>query len=137
MVQITVSASPRTPEQLAEDKAKRDQICRDLWLQLHRRPLEADLSSHAGIAAERRWLMGFEMRVPCGECKQHWRTWTSVYPPDLRSIETYCRWTWIAQNAVNRLRDVQGMTLADAAQTYGWPAGTNDARTAPEGRSSV
>src|SRR5688500_12971023 len=53
---------------------------RALWAELHRRAASPDLLD---ADAERAWIDDFTKRVPCGECKQHWRALLKAKPPDM------------------------------------------------------
>jgi hypothetical protein len=85
---------PAKPKQAKPDLTK----VRAMWAELHRRaastdPLDAD--------AERVWIDDFTKRVPCGECKQHWRMLLKEVPPDLSSRDAYFAWGVTAHNAIN------------------------------------
>jgi hypothetical protein len=67
-----------------------------MWGELHRRAL----SPVADPAAELQWLDDFVKRLPCGECKTHWRKITGAHPPD---FSDYFEWGVARHNDVNRL----------------------------------
>lgn len=80
-----------------------------LWKELHTRAFNAvELSGEAG------WLEAFEKRIPCGECKRHWREVLAEYPPDFRDAGSYFRWSWIAHNIVSRKIGKAQISLAQA-----------------------
>lgn len=68
-----------------------------LWAELHARP-----GQWTGADVERAWLERFVGRVPCGDCRAHWKAYTTANPPDLSGPQAYYGWTVAAHNAVNR-----------------------------------
>ena len=89
---ITVQGTP--PKRRSGDWSTRGPA---LWAELHARP-----ATYSGdTAAELAWLDAFAARVPCGDCRRHWRELVEKMPPDLTSAAAYERWTIDAHNAVN------------------------------------
>jgi hypothetical protein len=68
-----------------------------MWAELHSRPA----AYQGDQAAELAWLDTFAGRVPCGECRRHWREMVAKIPPDLSAAAAYWQWTVDAHNAVN------------------------------------
>lgn len=89
VVQVTVGGEPIPPPHVAAH----------LWPELHRWALGEAMTA---TAEEReRWLAGFAGRVPCGECRTHWRETAEADPPPANPA-TLFSWTVRMHNAVNR-----------------------------------
>jgi hypothetical protein len=69
-----------------------------MWRQLHDRPEQTG----GDFSGEKIWLETFQQTIPCSECSAHCRQYFFQFPPDLRSIAHYFRYTWIFHNVVNR-----------------------------------
>jgi hypothetical protein len=81
-----------------------------MWDELHRRALEFAGEGLAELAWFYRWCQGV---ASCGGCLMHWLEFIAEYPPDLRSAETYFRWTVIARNTVSARRGVDDLWSVD------------------------
>jgi hypothetical protein len=83
-----------------------------LWGELHRWARTADLAT-AG-----KWLADFAMRVPCGECRRHWREMMKRTPPDVSSREALFAWSVERHSEVSDRLGKPTMTVEDAARLY-------------------
>ena len=84
-----------------------------LWRELHLRPAVCDL------ATEEKWLReDWLLRVPCSECRTHFRKILEKLPPDLRTREDYFVWSVAAHNAVNEIKGAPALPLDQARELY-------------------
>lgn len=67
-----------------------------LWATLHKWALAAELTTAL------RWLVEFEWRIGCNDCRLHWSRWVAEHPPDVSSRVALFAWTVAAHNAVSR-----------------------------------
>lgn len=67
---------------------------------------------HMAQDADRAWLDKFEMAIPCGECKKHWREVLAEDPPEFGG--GWFAWTWRVHNAVNVRLGMPELSLAEA-----------------------
>ncbi len=79
-----------------------------MWAELHLWAQRADLPSASG------WLANFARRIPCGECRHHWSSFSRLTPPDCTSHSTLFAWTVSAHNAVSRRLGKPEMSIEDA-----------------------
>jgi hypothetical protein len=96
----------------AEERAKRDVTTRKLWSILHNR---AFILREVDGAKEAEFLREFDARVPCGDCRLHWREILKKTPPD---FDAYFAWTVEVHNAVNRILGKREWTVAEARAAY-------------------
>ncbi|NDG72296.1 MAG: hypothetical protein EBY32_13575 [Proteobacteria bacterium] len=68
-----------------------------LWKELHDRTGEYAMD----VEAENVWIESFQSRIPCGQCKTHFRSLITEMPPDLASREGYVQWAVDVHNRVN------------------------------------
>ncbi len=87
-----------------------------LWAELHLRCLFIEIDS----AAEAGWLTAFDARIPCGDCKMHWRAMIEASPPNVSSNLAYFQWSVDRHNEVNQRLQKPTIRLA-SARTY-WDA---------------
>ncbi len=93
-----------------------------LWDELHRRPLETP-----ELGKEHQWLIAFAARVPCGECRKHWKELLTQNPPDFNAWSAspegktaYARWTWVIHNAVNARINKPQFSWEEAIAVHNW-----------------
>jgi Erv1 / Alr family len=98
-----------------------------MWAELHRWALGGC------VEHGQQWLEQFSRRIPCGECKLHWRRHIKQAPADFSSAEALFEWTVEAHNGVNRRLGKPEMA-ADAAKVY-WASA--DAPAALSERASI
>lgn len=88
-----------------------------LWGELHRRALEVGAGTD-----DTAWLETFAGRLPCGDCRTHWRAMLADHPPHW---PTYFAWTVARHNQVNRRLGKPEIPVAEAMQRWSTaPAGT-------------
>lgn len=83
-----------------------------LWTELHRHAL-----SLPGAPIEktlRLWLDDFARRLPCGDCRSHWKKMVKATPPDLSGAAAFFAWTVARHNEVNARLGKPAMSVADA-----------------------
>ncbi len=115
------SSSRDSPTSRSAASPHRDPRAR-LWDELHRRPLEA-----ADLDREQQWLTAFAARVPCGDCRKHWKELVAKDPPDFQSWSSspdgpsaYARWTWAIHNAVNVKINKPRFSWEEAVALHNW-----------------
>ena len=93
-----------------------------LWLELHRRPVEA-----ADLGKEPQWLIRFAGRIPCGDCRKHWKELLAQSPPDFEAWSaspdgktSYARWTWTIHNAINAKLNKPQISWEQAVLLHAW-----------------
>jgi hypothetical protein len=93
-----------------------------LWLELHRRPVESP-----DLGKESQWLTPFAGRIPCGDCRRHWKELLAQTPPAFESWSVspdgrlaYAKWTWTIHNAVNALLKKPQISWEQAVVLQGW-----------------
>lgn len=79
-----------------------------MWGELHHAALQGKLTPQ--------WLSGFADRIPCGECRRHFR-WILGDKP-LASIPDQFEWSWTAHELVNARLGNVSMTLEDARKRW-------------------
>lgn len=94
--------------------ADRNHRTRAMWAELHARAFNA-----ADLSSEREWLEKFAQRVPCGECRRHWRELVKLHPPDLSSPDAYFAWTVARHNDVSRRLGKPEWTVEQVRAHYG------------------
>jgi hypothetical protein len=100
----------------------------ELWCELHCWALSTDRKNAL------RWLLRFETRIGCGECRLHWQALMQQEPPDFSSNEALFAWSVRMHNAVNRLLDKPEMAV-DAARSH-WTSQSGCGSAAASGRNS-
>lgn len=88
-----------------------------LWEELHRWALTVDLSK----ADAAQWLVGFDRRVPCGICRQHFRAWTKANPPDFTTNVALFEWTYRGHLAAPSKLPKVTITLDEARAKWASP----------------
>ncbi len=94
---------------------------RQLWGELHCRALVFDGTN---VTEETRWLDDFFRRLPCGDCKKHWKLMIAATPPRWNNSADYFRWTVDLHNEVNRRLGKPELSV-EGAQTV-WEQGGSD-----------
>lgn len=84
---------------------------RRLWAELHRAALAGTLTAE--------WLRTFTARVPCGECKRHWREILSAIP--FRPADQFA-WSVSVHAAVSRRLGKDEVSIEDARRIWSAPA---------------
>jgi hypothetical protein len=119
----TKTEAPRRRQRSPEEAARADVMrrrskelgaerFRAMWAELHRRAL----AFTGDVDAERAWMDGFTRRLPCGECRRHWKQLLEATSPDYSSADAYFAWTVEAHNQVNRQLGKSQMTVAEARE---------------------
>ena len=84
-----------------------------LWAELHARPWNRP--SGATDESELAWLDAFAARVPCGECRGHYRAWlATLTAADVSDAERYFAATWALHDSVNARLGKPRLTLTEA-----------------------
>lgn len=91
-----------------------------LWAELHR--FAATIAEPIDVAATERWLAEFAKRLPCGDCKTHWKRMIAATPPDFSSREAFFGWTYDRHDEVNVRLGKQSPSRADAWARWSEPA---------------
>jgi hypothetical protein len=66
-------------------------------------PLWAELEVGAPTSGEREALArGMVARVPCGECRRHWKIALKEHPPQTETPEAFARWVRARRNDIAR-----------------------------------
>ncbi len=86
---------------------------RENWPLLHLRALENEAAPDP--AAVLAFLDEFALRLPCGNCRQHWLGMVAASPPDLAN---FFSWTVARHNEVNRRLDRPELPEADAREQW-------------------
>lgn len=68
--------------------------------------------------AREHFLASFTTRIPCGDCKNHWKGLLKTDPPDFSTAETFFRWSVQMHNAVNDRLKKPLVGLGDAKFLY-------------------
>jgi hypothetical protein len=79
-----------------------------LWRELHARPFVSN------TVFDGKWMNEFTKRLPCGECREHWKLLLKQMPPVYHPEPAYHAWTVEAHNAVNRRLGKPVFTVAQA-----------------------
>ena len=90
-------------------------LFRQLWQEIHTRPLE--LKAPQDDSA---YIARLLPRVPCGECRTHWKKLLAELPPDYSSLDAYFAWTVNAHNRVNERLGKSVLTVEEARRHW-WP----------------
>lgn len=83
-----------------------------LWAELHMRALAVEGND------DTEWLKKFSVRVPCGECKNHWNASMILTPPD---FQNYFRWSVDRHNEVNGRLKKPLLTIDEARTIWSPP----------------
>jgi hypothetical protein len=97
---------------------------RAMWAELHGRAL-----SPVGLCAS--WLAEWTSRIPCGDCRRHWRALLVELPPVFG--EGAFGWSVAAHNAVNRRLGKVERSEADARGKWSVEGAPKVVREAVEG----
>lgn len=84
----------------------------ELWAALHRHAWGDDWDDPAWIDRN------ITAKLPCGECKQHWRALLAATPPDYSSREAFFAWGVAAHNQVNARLGKPIMGLDEARKIW-------------------
>jgi hypothetical protein len=102
---------PRHPQPAINDRVSEHWGSR-AWRRLHRR----SLAFAGGVMAELAWFYQWCQDVAaCGGCLIDWLEFVAEWPPDLRSAETYFRWTVAAHNTVTARRGADDLWSVEKA----------------------
>lgn len=77
-----------------------------LWREIHTSALTLETPE-----ARQQHAAGIVARVPCGECKAHWKEWSAAHPARVATAEEYFAWTVEAHNAVNTRQGKPTLTV--------------------------
>lgn len=80
------------------------------WQEFHVRPYTA-----RKLDKEDKWLGKFTATIPCPDCREHFGSIISAFPPDITDRDAYFRWTWAVHNQVN---ERLGRAIFDFEQAY-------------------
>lgn len=116
---VPEGAMVRRAELLREFKAQ--QIQREgpkLWRELHEWALAFKTTSIIDAVIAHDWLSRFANRVPCGDCRLHWRAMVDRSPPPFTSAEDLFFWTVDRHDETNVMKGKPIMGRAAALALY-------------------
>ena len=87
-------------------------VYRQLWAELHRAPWDVPEADWA------EWLAAFALRIPCGECRSHWKEVVASLKSPFCGQLGFFKWTVSAHNLVNERLNKPSMTFETAWQMW-------------------
>lgn len=85
-----------------------------LWDEMHRGALTLSAPQERAALVE-----SVTKRLPCGDCKAHWRELLAKMPPLLDDSDSFFNWTVAVHNRVNERLGAAIMTREDARKKWG------------------
>lgn len=86
-------------------------IYRNLWKELH-------TYSYQNEQDTKIWLNNWINKIPCGECRNHFKKIIEDFPPKTFSAESFFDWTVQVHNKVNEKLDKKQISLNEAKKIW-------------------